>query len=105
MSSSCEVQVRVQVTVHSVGRRAAEALAKALRPDDATSPPWMVIREEPVGDDLRVSIEACINRSKVKSIRNTVDEIIEFLYAALKTIEEQLQGRQQGFNSSKLKEG
>ncbi len=82
-------RVRVQVKVYGVEPRVAEAAVSALKPDDRTAPPWLRIEERIRGDTLEIEVsvedEAC---RRLGTLRNTVDEILEFLYGLLKTLEE-----------------
>lgn len=64
----------------------SKALLQAIRPDDKSSPPWLKIREEATKEGLVIEVEAPLER--IRSARNTIDEIIEFLYAALKSLEQ-----------------
>ncbi len=86
--NSSSIRVRVELRIHGVGSLLGEALAKAIAPDDATAPQWMNITESVEGEDLIVIVEATIPAERMGSIRNTVDEILEFLYATLKSLEE-----------------
>ncbi len=80
-----EPKIRVVLRVYGVGDK-AQALIKALKPDDKTAPTWLNIREEVEGGDLLVHVE--VEGLRLGSLRSTVDEVLEFLYAALRSIEE-----------------
>lgn len=79
--------VRIKVFIRISGIEAAEAIASSLRPDDATSPSWLRIEEKAVGDKLEILVEADVNGKRAGSVRNTVDELLSFIYATLKAIE------------------
>ena len=76
------------IRVHGLGPRAAEAAAKALRPDDATAPPWLRVEERVEGGDLVIRVEVTGGEARLGTLRNTVDEVLSVLYALLKSIEE-----------------
>jgi hypothetical protein len=86
-ASTCSI--RVALRVRGVDRHAAEAAVRALSPDDRTAPSWLQVRESV--DDSGLAIEVLADHvpcTRLGSVRNTVDEILEFLYALLKTLEE-----------------
>jgi len=77
-------RIRVELRIRRLGA-AAEALRRALRPDDKTAPPWLEIHEMVDNDDLVLVVEAPLER--LGSVRNTVRDMLDCLYAALKTLE------------------
>ena len=79
------LEVEVEVRVELGDRERAEAIARALRPDDATAPEGLEVAEAVEGGDLVVRVRAC--GRGLMTVRNTVDEVLEFLYAALRAIE------------------
>ena len=78
------VRIKVVVRVKGLNEK-AQAVVEALRPDDKTAPSWLRVVEHIEGGDLVLEVEAPLER--LGSVRNTVNEILEFLYASLKTIE------------------
>ena len=89
LAVNSELSIRVSLRIHSVGCSLAEAIAAAIRPDNKTAPPWMNIVERVEGDDLVIEVTARVGKAKrIGSIRNTVDEILEYLYSLLRSIEE-----------------
>ena len=76
--------IKVVVRVKGLGEK-AQAVVEALKPDDKTAPTWLRVVERVEDGDLVLEVEAPLE--KLGSVRNTVNEILEFLYAALKTIE------------------
>lgn len=87
--ASRRVAISVSLRVHGVGKDTARALAAAVRPDNRTAPSWMSITERVDGDDLVIEVVAEVEGARrIGSIRNTVDEILEYLYSLLKSIEE-----------------
>ena len=76
------------IRIHGLGQRAAEAAAKALRPDDATAPPWLRIEEAVEDGNLVIRVEVTGEELRLGTLRNTVDEVLSVLYALLKTLEE-----------------
>ncbi len=79
--------IRVELLIETSSPVEAQALLSAIKPDDRTAPPWLAIREEQDGQYIRVVVEAD-DAQRLGSVRNTVDEILEFLYSLLKSIEE-----------------
>ena len=79
-------RVRVALRIHGLGEAKARALLESLRPDDKTAPPWLEIVERVENGDLVIEVSA--REARLRSLKNTVDEIISFLYATLKTLEE-----------------
>ncbi len=79
--------IRVELLIETSSPQEAQALLSAIRPDDETAPSWLTIREEQDGQYIRIVVEAKDTR-RLGSVRNTVDEILEFLYSLLKSIEE-----------------
>ncbi|ABM80295.1 KEOPS complex subunit Pcc1 [Hyperthermus butylicus] len=86
--AASKARIRVTLTIHGVERSVAEAAIEALKPDDETAPSWMRINESYDDEGLHITVEADVdNPRKLGSIRSTVDEMLEFLYALLKTLE------------------
>ncbi len=79
-------EISVEIRIEVKDKRVAEALVAAIRPDDRTAPPGLEIEENVVDGDLLVKVRAC-GRS-LGTVRNTVDEVLEYTYAALKAVEE-----------------
>jgi len=79
--------IRVELLIETNNPEEAQALLSAIRPDDKTAPSWLTIREKQDGHYIRIVVEAEDTR-RLGSVRNTVDEILEFLYSLLKSIEE-----------------
>jgi len=77
-------RIKVVVRVKGLSEK-ARAVVEALRPDDKTAPSWLRVVERIEDGDLILEVEAPLER--LGSVRNTVNEILEFLYASLKTIE------------------
>jgi len=86
-ASSCSI--RVSLNIIGIEAAIAKAAIKALSPDDRTAPAWLKVSEKLEGNRLVIEVSAdnapC---TRLSSVRNTVDEILEFLYALLKTLEE-----------------
>ncbi|BEP18633.1 hypothetical protein PYJP_19850 [Pyrofollis japonicus] len=95
------MKVLVDITIEELGKREAEALLKAIKPDNLTAPPWLRIKEEIAAKGLRIVVEALIEQPyRVGSVKNTVDEILEFIYSLLKTLEEAAKTLKQAGNES-----
>ncbi len=80
----CSRSVTLEIEMPCAPRE-CEALLAALRPDDATAPPWMRIREERRHGSVVIVIEAPVSR--VMSARQTADEVIEYSYSLLRSLE------------------
>ena len=85
-NGSDTVELEIVLRVKGLGDK-AQAAASSLRPDDATAPQWMSIVERVEGQDLVIELRARAPPGKVGSVRNTVDEILEYLQSMLKTLE------------------
>jgi hypothetical protein len=95
------MKILVDIIIEKLGKREAKALLKAIRPDNLTAPPWLKIKEEIVAEGLRIVAEASIEQPyRVGSVKNTVDEILEFIYSLLKTLEEAAKTLKQAGNES-----
>ena len=81
----CSRRVMLEIIIPCDSREKCEAVYRAIKPDDATAPSWMKIREEVSDGQLRVVIEAPVSR--IMSTRATVDEIIEYGYSLLRSLE------------------
>ena len=81
------MEIKVVIKIEGLGKAYAKSLLKAIRPDDSTVPQWLQIREKVEGDALLVEVVTTTSR-RVRSLRNTVDELLSFLYATLRTLEE-----------------
>jgi len=88
-SSAREKRIWVELVIEGVDERLADSIIAAIRPDNATAPGWMSISEHVSEKGLVLRVEVRDDgRLRVGSLRNTVTEIIEQVYALLKTIEE-----------------
>ncbi len=81
----CSRRVILEITIPCSSREKCEAVYRAIKPDDATAPPWMRIREYVEDAQLRVVIEAPVSR--IMSARATADELIEYSYSLLRSLE------------------
>ncbi|MGC9210205.1 MAG: KEOPS complex subunit Pcc1 [Acidilobus sp.] len=81
---TCSVIVEVKAT----DPRTAESLARSLNVDNRTAPPGVNVRCEPVGPILRceVTVKGCDNPRRLLTARNTVDDLLLGLRAALSSI-------------------
>lgn len=82
-------RVRVTLRIHGLGRRLAGSVAEAVRPDNAAAPTWLKVSERVDGDDLVLLIEVSdASRVRLGSLRNTVDELLAYIYGLLRSLEE-----------------
>ena len=87
-ASRCNgVAVEVELRVELGDEEKARSLLEAVRPDDETAPPGLLIEEAVDAGDPVVRVSACADPRRIGSVRNTVDEVLEFTYAALRAIE------------------
>ena len=72
-----------------VGEREAEALAKALAPDNLDAPPWMSVgclATQGGYLECQVVIRGCGDPRRILSLRNTIDDILRAVKASLEAI-------------------
>ena len=84
MDSPCQARLRV-----AVGREAAAALAGSLEADNRSAPPGVAVSCRVVGEDLvcEISMRSCDDPRKVLSLRNTLDDLLISLRAALDSLQ------------------
>ncbi len=72
---------------------AAEALLASLDPDNKTAPPGINVRCEASGNQLSciVEVEDCTGPRGIGTFRNTVDDILRSVKAALEALKAALQ--------------
>ncbi len=81
--------VRVTLRVHGLGGRLASSVVEAVKPDDSTAPDWLKIVERIDGDDLVLLVEVSgASRVRLGGLRNTVDELLAYIYGLLRSLEE-----------------
>jgi tRNA threonylcarbamoyladenosine modification (KEOPS) complex Pcc1 subunit len=85
--SKCRFEVRVELTIELNDEDKARSLLYAIRPDDRTAPPPLSISEAVSEGNLVVKVSACIDGKAIGSLKNTVNEILDYVYAALRSIE------------------
>ena len=80
MSLTCEVQI----IINDISREKAEAVNKALEPDNVNFPKGLSLYVENVNDKLIFNFES---KKNMKHLTSTVDEVMEHIQIALKVIE------------------
>jgi len=80
MSLTC----KVQVTLNNISKDKAEAVQKALEPDNVNFPENLTLRIENVDNNLVFNFES---QENMKSLISTIDEVLEHVQVALKVIE------------------
>ena len=80
MSLTCEVQI----IINGISREKAEAVNKALEPDNVNFPKGLSLCVENVNDKLIFNFES---KKNMKHLTSTVDEVMEHIQIALKVIE------------------
>ncbi len=90
MRSSAEnPRIWINLRIQGLEKKLAQAVLEALKPDNLAAPAWLRIEERIEGRDLVVHIETTENTpTRIGGLRNTIDEILSYTYALLKTIEE-----------------
>jgi len=81
----CTPSIDLKLIIPCCDARGCRALREALAPDDKSAPSWLRIEERIEGDSLVVFVRAPLERGM--SVRATIDEIIEYAYSLLKTVE------------------
>ena len=81
----CTRRVILEIGIPCGSSEKCHALLKALSPDDRTAPSWLKIEERIEGERLVVKLEAPVSR--IMSARATADEIIEYSYSLLRSLE------------------
>jgi tRNA threonylcarbamoyladenosine modification (KEOPS) complex Pcc1 subunit len=80
MSLTCQVQV----ILNNISKEKAEAVKKALEPDNVDFPEGLSLNVENVDNKLVFNFES---RKNMKQLTSTVDEVMEHIQVALKVIE------------------
>ncbi|MET1128673.1 MAG: KEOPS complex subunit Pcc1 [Thermoproteota archaeon] len=81
-----EPEVVVEISIEGLGQEEAEALARALRPDNATAPEGLSVTEHVSGGKVVFVIRA-ERGVTFGTLRNTVEEILSYSYTLLKSLE------------------
>jgi len=80
MSLTC----KVQVILNNISKEKAEAVQKALEPDNVNFPENLTLGIENVDNNLVFNFES---QENMKSLISTIDEVLEHVQVALKVIE------------------
>lgn len=80
--------IELKIRIHGVGRKLAEASIAAIRPDNLEAPSGIEIKEYIDDKDLVISVRVSSNKIRLGTLRNTVDELLEYLYSLMLSIEE-----------------
>lgn len=80
MSLTC----KVQVILNNISKEKAEAVQKALEPDNVDFPENLTLEIENVDNKLVFHFEG---RENMKSLIATIDEVLEHVQVALKVLE------------------
>jgi len=82
-------EIVARLRIHGLGERAALAALESIRPDNREVPEWLHIEERVEDGDLVIEVVVDeISKTRLGSLRNTVDELLSVLYALLRSIEE-----------------
>ena len=80
MSLTCQVQV----ILNNISKKKADAVKKALEPDNVNFPKGLSLYVENVDNKLIFNFES---KKNMKQLVGTVDEVLEHIQVALKVIE------------------
>ena len=80
MSLTCQVQV----ILNNISKEKAEAVEKALEPDNVNFPEGLSLYVENIDSKLVFNFES---KKNMKQLTSTVDEVMEHIQVALKVIE------------------
>jgi hypothetical protein len=80
MSLTCQVQI----ILNNISKKKAEAVKKALGPDNVNFPKGLSLYVENIDSKLVFNFES---KESMKQLVGTVDEVLEHIQVALKVIE------------------
>ena len=80
MSLTCQVQV----ILNNISKEKAEAVKKAIEPDNVNFPKGLSLNVEKIDNKLVFNFES---RENMKKLIGTIDEVLEHVQLALKVIE------------------
>lgn len=80
MSLTCQVQI----ILNNLSKGKAETIKKALEPDNVNFPKRLSLSVENIDNKLVFNFES---RDNIKTMINTIDEVLEHVQVALKVIE------------------
>lgn len=76
------------IAIIRVSHEASRALLEAIEPDNIQAPSWLSIDCKAVGSTLECRVEVdCGNPQRVLSLRNTLDDLLKAIKAAMEAIE------------------
>lgn len=80
MSLTCQIQV----VLNNISKKKADAVQKALEPDNVDFPKGLSLYVEKIDSNLVFNFES---KENMKQLVSTVDEVLEHIQVALKVIE------------------
>ncbi len=80
MSLTCQIQV----VLNNISKKKADAVQKALEPDNIDFPKGLSLYVEKIDSKLVFNFES---KENIKQLIGTVDEVLEHIQVALKVIE------------------
>ncbi len=80
--------LELEIRIHGVGRKLAEASIAAVKPDNLESPEGIEITEHIDNNDLVINVKVASDKIRLGTLRNTVDELLEYLYSFMLSVEE-----------------
>ena len=80
MSLTCQIQI----ILNNISKKKADAVKKALEPDNVNFPKGLSLYVENIDNKLVFNFES---KKNMKHLTGTVDEILEHVQVALKVIE------------------
>ena len=79
MSLNC----KLQISINNISEKKAEAVQKALAPDNINFPKDLSLKVEKIDNKLIFNFQ---NNGNMKKLISTVDEVLEHLHIALEVI-------------------
>ena len=79
MSLNC----KLQISINNISEKKAEAVQKALAPDNINFPNYLSLKVEKIDNKLIFNFQ---NNGNMKKLISTVDEVLEHVHIALEVI-------------------
>ncbi len=80
-------RIKTEIIISGINPHLAEAIRKALEPDNIGIPESISIRIVEKEDKIRIIVEYTGSPRNILTLRNTVDDLLEHLNIAVKAIE------------------
>ncbi len=80
-------RIKTEIIISGINPHLAEAIRKALEPDNTSIPESISIKIVEEEDKIRIIVEYMGSPRNILTLRNTVDDLLEHLNIAVKAIE------------------